>query len=365
MVVTKGGEKMRKTVPTLLVDILHYPHLNFYKNAIKILKEKGIEIKVVVRPRGNLISIFQKEFPDTSFDILGQHRKSISGKIFDLFTRDLALLKYIKKNHCDIGTAVGSINLAHANFFLKKPSIIFSDDLEYKLVTNLVKPFATHLVIPACSVSNGQNLLKYKGFKELAYLHPNYFHPNKRVLEPYNIEPNEYVFIREVSNSSLNYKNLEMGRLSKLLEYLEEMELKILLSIEDKSLVNLFEDKCIILKEPVEDIHSLLHYANLTISSGDSMARESCLVGTPAIYTGGREMAVNSELIKRSLMFKQNNGQQIENKIKYLIDKDVKKDVGIRVKKLIKNEWSDTTQVIIDILMGSFLPDYSLIEKYK
>lgn len=351
--------------PSVVIDILHYPHLNFYKNAIKILKDKDINVDVILRPRGNLISIFQKECPGVSFVSIGKHRRTIFGKVFDLIERDRALFNYIKKIKSDVGTAAGSINLAHAYFFLRKPSIIFVDDIENKLPNYLVKPFATKFVVPIYASELGKNVLKYNGFKELAYLHPNHFKPNKEALEQYNLNPYEYVFIREVSNASLNYRNLEMGRLSKILNYLKEMNLKILLSIEDKTLINLFEDYCIILKEPVEDIHSLLHYAILTISSGDSMARESCLVGTPAIYTGGRDMAINNELIERSCMFKVNGETNIKDTIKYLIENDVKKEVKLKIKCAIKQEWVDTNEVILNIIMGSIYDDYSLIDKYK
>ena len=37
-------------------------------------------------------------------------------------------------------------------------------------------------------------------------------------------------------------------------------------------------------------MHTLLYYAKCVISSGDTVAREAALLGTPAIYIGGRDM---------------------------------------------------------------------------
>ncbi|RLC74470.1 MAG: hypothetical protein DRI61_16555, partial [Chloroflexi bacterium] len=331
--------------PSVIIDILHYPHINFYKHAIKALAEKKINVHVTLRPRGNLVSISQKECPNVPFVLIGQHAKNLFGKMLDMIGRDILFLFYLKKAKCNAGTAAGSISLSHASFLLRVPSIIFVDDVEYRSPNYLVMPFATWFVVPKCITTGGKNLLKYAGFKELAYLHPNHFTPNKKALEPYNLDPYEYVFIREVSSASLNYQKMKMGRLSKILDYLKQKDLKIVLSIEDKSLIDLFKDHCIILKEPVEDIHSLLSFAHFTISSGDSMARESCLVGTPAIYTGGRDMAINNELIKRSCMFKVEDEESIKNTIDYIINNDVRKEVETKIKYAIEHEWVDTTQV--------------------
>lgn len=348
---------------SVVIDILHYPHVNFYKHAIKVLEEKDVDVHVILRPRGKLVSIFEKECPDAPFVLIGQHRKSILGKMTDMVERDIAFLRHLRKIKFDAGTGFGSINIAHETRFFGKPAIIFGDDIEYKLVYYLIKPFATQLVMP--SSARGKNLLKYKGFKELAYLHPNHFTPDKKALEPYNLDPYEYVFIREISSASLNYRRAEMGKLSKIMDYLKQMDLKILLSIEDKSLIDLFKDYCIILKEPIADIHSLLHFAAFTVSSGDSIARESCLVGIPSIYTGGRDMAINNELIRRSCMFKVEDEKSIKNMINYILKNDIKKEVEAKIKYAIKEEWVDTTQVILDVLLGTIYNDDSLIEKYK
>lgn len=283
--------------PSVIVDITHSPHVNLYKNAIKILMKNNFVVNVALRPRGRLISIFKKECPDVPYFIIGHHRKNITGKMLDLIERDVGLYKYFRKNRFDIGTG-GGINLTHIAPLLGKPSVMFIDDIEYKLTYYLYKPFATYVVIPWHIPASGGNVLKYSGFRELAYLHPDYFKPNESALEQYNLDPYEYVFIREVSSASLNYRNMEMGRLTKILDHLKRKGLKILLSIEDKSLVHLFKKDCIIIEEPIEDIHSLLKYALFTVSSGDSMARESCLVGTPTIYTGGEIWQLIENLLK-------------------------------------------------------------------
>ena len=346
----------------IVVDILHYPRINLFKNVILYLINKGIVVKIVVLPRGNLKSILEYEYglPCESF---GHYRSSLPGKLLDFAIRDVLLFNYLYKNQYDV--VMGSINLTHAAFVLRKPSVMLEDDIEYKMGYYPYKYFATNILIPDCIHARGKNILKYKGFKELAYLHPNHFKPSPSILREYGLAPNNYVFIREVSNTTLNYSGLEEGLLSEVCPYLKDMGFDIVLSLENKELKRQYEDYCTILNEPVSDIHSLLHYASLTIASGDSMSRESCLVGTPAIYTGKRDMAINRELIKKGCFFKVDDVSNVMQQVKKIIENDIKKETEYTIQKAIKNEWEDTTQVIIDVLLSKLYKDDTLIEKYK
>jgi predicted glycosyltransferase len=344
------------------IDITHYPRMNLFKNVIFNLIEEGIDIKITVLPRGNLTTMLEQEYK-LPFVVVGQYRTSSIQKLLSYTIRDIKMRNYLRKNECD--AVLGSVTSIHAGFILRKPSIMVEDDIEYKLNYYAYKYFATNIVMPECIHAHGKNISQYKGFKELAYLHPRYFTPSTSVLREYDLKPNNYVFIREVSCTSLNYHRLAEGLLSEICPYLRDMGFDIVLSLENKELRRQFEDHCIILNEPVSDIHSLLHYASLTIASGDSMARESCLVGTPAIYTGKRDMAINRELIKRGCFFKVDDVSNVMQQVKKIIENDIKKETEYIIQKAIKNEWEDTTQVIINVLLSKLYKDESLIEKYK
>jgi predicted glycosyltransferase len=351
---------------SVFVAIGHYPHVNFYKNAIQELKRRGIEIKLIVQPRGNLTAIVEHEI-GLPFKSIGHHQSALYQKAINLLFNDIKTFSYVIKNSCDVATGVcGGIELAHATFICRKPSVIFEDDIEQRLVYYLYKPFATRIVVPHHVPAKGHNILKYNGFKELAYLHPNYFIPREDVLKEYGLGPESYVFIREVSNTTTNYYGLKEGSLAKICPELRTMGFDIVLSLENKTLKNLYKDYCTILQEPVSDIHSLMHYAAFTIASGDSMSRESCLLGTPAIYTGGRNMSINSELEKMGCLLRCEPEKQ---QILTLASKILKNNLKARTKQIIgeamATEWEDTTQVIINNLLAVLYKDDSLIEKYK
>ena len=331
----------------IVVDLVHPADVNFYKNAIKLLIEKGEDVILVVRSRGILVSILEREI-DLPINIIGKHYSSLFGKIFGAIKRDINLFYFFKKLDIDISTSF-SPHPCRASRILGKPSIVFDDDYVYKLTFYLSKIFATRFVIPDSIPSYGKNIYKYHGFKELAYLHPQYYKSNKKILNKYELEKDKYIFVREIAGVSLDYKKSVMD-LSKITKSLVKEGFKVILSLEDKSRKELFIDHCVILKEPIEDIYSLLKYSAFTISSGDTMAREASLLGTPSIYTGGRALPVDEDLIKNKCMFKVDELNNVEDIAKNIIKSNWKIKVQNIIKQKIENEWDDTTEIIINNL---------------
>lgn len=345
--------KEDNTFPNILVSIEHPADVNFYKNAIDLLNKKNINTHLIVRPRGRLVQIIEKEYPNMSCTPISRYYSTLLGKIFGLLEKNIKFISFLRKNKIDAVTGFADFCVAQAAQILRKPSVLFTDDYEYKPGFYLAKFSATRLVIPASIPVAGKNIVKFNGFKELAYLHPNYFKPNENVLKEYGLKQNAYVFIREISGTSLNYKSSN-SILFDLLPYLSDMGFDLLLSLENKSLEEKLENKCTILREPVHDIHSLIKYAALTISSGDTIPRESCLVGTPAIYTGRRDMCVNKELIEMGCMFKVNDIPETLNTVKNIVENNLDKKVEESIRQAIKQKWDDTTEVIVDNLMSTW-----------
>lgn len=90
-----------------------------------------------------------------------------------------------------------------------------------------------------------------------------------------------------------------------------------------------------------------MHFALLTISSGDTMARESCLTGTPVIYTGGRYMSVNTELVRKGVFFEPDSDHTVMDLVTMIRTANIKEKTGETVRQALLNEWEDTTEVIV------------------
>lgn len=335
----------------IVIDLRHYPHVNFFKNVVDVLKQKHHSIELVVLDRGRLLDIAREEYPDENIKKLGRYFKSRLGLLRKVIVRETLILKYLIRVKPDVTTGVGSFLMGLGSSILRIPSVQFYDDFEYKLNYNLAKYFSSKFVIPDSIVDDGKNVTKYKGFKELAYLHPSYFTPNKEILTQYTLKPDNYVFIREVSKISLNYRKSQNNGLLEIIKYLNKKKLPILLSLEDKSFSKTYDPYCHILQEPIEDIHSLINFASFAISSGDTMAREAALLGTPAIYTGGRKMCINKPLIEKGIILKIEDETAIKHKIDEILNSNFKIQCKEIIEEAISNEWDNTTDIIVENIL--------------
>lgn len=335
----------------IIIDLVHSADINFYKNVVNLLYKEGHEVDFIIRPRDNIIDVFENEFPDTSYKIIGKHHSHLSGKIYSLVKRDMMLFSYLRKIDFDVVTSFAGFYIAQAARLLNKPSVLFYDDYEYKMNFYLCKVSASrYVVMPKTIPSNGKNISKHNCLKELAYLSPKYFKPDPKILEVFGLKEQKYIFLREAEYSSLNYKNRRI-EISSFIEHIRDFGFDVIALSHDKLAKKELSDAGCIIIEKSTDVHSLLSYAALTIAAGDTMARESCLVGTPAIYTGSRDMYANSELINRGCMFKAITGQDVLDTMQYIIKNNVKNDVRKNIDYAIRYEWEDTTDIILKHLL--------------
>jgi len=188
-------------------------------------------------------------------------------------------------------------------------------------------------------VEESKNVGIFNCLKEWSYLSPKWFNPDEEVLKKYGLKPYSYVFVREVSNKSFNYYDQEDAIICSISSQISE-KLPVVLSLEDKSIQSKFPVNWIQLEEPVDDIHSLIYYSKLVISSGDSMAREGAMLGVPSIYCGIREMKANKLLIdKGSLLHLP--GKSALTKINNLIIDTFNPDYQLEFRKQLLTQWDD------------------------
>lgn len=325
----------------ILFDLNHPVDVNFFKFSMQKLREQGHYVHVIFRKRGKLENILRYELPGFPVTEFGVHMTGFSNKIISQLKRDYTLVPFLKKEKFDLVVCFGPTSALSAKY-CSIPYLAFDDDFEYKIPFYHANWFSTRHIYPDFIKYSNSKVFKYHGFKELAYLHPDVLNLSDNVLKEYSLAENEYIFIREISNISLNYKD-ESTMLTGLVSEIVKLGYKIVLSVENKELSELFEKDCILLEEPVTDIYSLLFYSKMVITSGDTMAREAALLGVPIIYTGGRKMAMNKPLVDRGLMFEMDEINEIVMKL----TKENYSNFKEKNSSLIRHEWENTTSVIL------------------
>lgn len=300
----------------ILFDLLHPADVNLFKGTMYALTRVGHEIYIMYRERGVLAKIVANELSDFPIIKIGNHRRGLLRKIYGGIQRDLKCLPFLKSTGIDVVICQG-IACGIACKLLGIKIIHFDDDNEYRLTYLLGKYLSDVDIVPEFLGVRGKNIISFNGVKELAYLHPTIFKPDNGVLKDLGLEEYSYVFVREIASISLNYKE-DFNLLGTILDLLTGMNLKVVLSIEDKTKIQEYPENVILLKEPVNSLHYLLFFAKFVISSGDTMAREASTSGTPCIYTGGREMRSNQYFVSSQMMFCLNEPEKVIAKIKEL-----------------------------------------------
>ena len=336
----------------IIFDLNHPAQVNFFRITIYSLLNKGHRVYLSVLDRGCLRDIAKREFPDVPIYVTGKHRGNCLSVILEAniakFFRMFRLCFLLKP---DIGVSTAGFVMGLVFRLMGRPNIQFNDDPERKTVIFLQKKTANILSLPIFC-ENQSNVRRFGALKEWAYLSPQYFAPDINVLKKYDLQPYNYLFVREVSNGSLNYKTQESGIISKVADRFPS-NIKVLLSLEDKKSANTYPLDWILLEEPIEGIHSLIYYSKYLISSGDSMPREAAVLGVPAIYCGVRDMKANRVMVNEKMLI-HCSLEACLYKLKQGINdnRNVKQQEEFR--QILHREWDDVNEYI-----------ESLINEYK
>ena len=296
--------------------------------------------------RGKLPRILENELSQYPVHYVGKHEGSTWSIIVEANIEKLfRLFLFALREKIDIGISVGSFTLGTVLSLMGKPNLQFDDDPERHVNVLLEKLSSTRLYFPPI-IAPHKNVENMQALKEWAYLAPAYFSPDIRALEPYGLQPGEYIFVREVSTGSLNYQEQEAGSVASFGDRFPR-NYQVLLSLEDKKTIGHYPEEWILLQEPLPDIHSLLYYSRMIVSSGDSMAREGALLGVPSAYVGIRCMKANQLLADRNMLFKKSPAE-MPSFMQQLVDDQIKVETQEAFRSLLVEEWDDVTSFIVD-----------------
>ncbi|MBO9200508.1 MULTISPECIES: DUF354 domain-containing protein [Niastella] len=325
----------------ILFDIKHPAQLNLFKGLTNELRQENWEVTICYLQRGKLPNIIKSEYPNFQLIPVGSShgtRWSIlwNGNI----KRTLFFLDLIKKGKYNICVAASSIPLALACKIAGIPIIQFYDDPERKQVNQINASLSSQLFFPPI-VKKNHKISVFNCLKEWSYLSPNRFHPAEKIPDKYGLTPHDYIFVREVSNKSFNYYNQQDGIIGGFAGKINPNK-KVVLSLEDKSYKSRYPKHWIILQEPVEDIHSLIYYSRMVISSGDSMAREGAMLGVPSVYCGIRKMKAN-DMLKQLGMLEHLPAESALPFINKALEKKFNAEKQTRIRNKLLNQWDDMT----------------------
>jgi len=244
--------------------------------------------------------------------------------------------------------------VAHVAWTLGKKSIIFNDTEHAELAQKMTYPFCDVICTPTSFKKDaGIKQIRYKGYHEMAYLHPAYFSPNPEVLRELGVEVGEpFVILRFISWGA--HHDVGQHGINNKLALVQELEKfgKVFISSEGE-MAEEFDRYRIRISS--ENIHSVLHYATLCVGEGATMAVESAILGTPSIYVSSLAgtMGNFSELEEKyGLLFNYSDSEAALKKALELIkDPELKKTWSLKRAALLKDK-IDVTEFMVKLIEG-------------
>ena len=265
----------------IVVDINHPAHVHFFKNFIREMEERGHQVVITASQKDLAYTLLQKY--GFTYIPLGCYGDSLLKKLVNLPLLDLRMYNVLKKMNPDISVGIGSIRAAHASLLLKKPCISFEDTEHATEQIRLYLPFAASVCTPSCYRGDiGPKQIRYNGYHELAYLHPDRFTPNPTVLTELGLtEGDPFIVVRFVSwQASHDVGQHGIRDKVGLVKALEEYG-RVLITSEGALPEEL---QAYQIRVSPEKLHDLLYYATLYVGEGSTTASECAVLGTHAIY---------------------------------------------------------------------------------
>lgn len=269
----------------VLFDVGHPGHVHLFRNAIRSLQGMGHRTMVTSRDKectGDLLDAYGLDHRE-----LSRMTGSGAGVAGEWAVRTARLL--VTAHRFDPDVLVGVLNpaVAQVGRLLGRRTVIYDDSEASRLAGRLTHPFADVVCTPSgYSRSLGSKQVRYEGYHELAYLHPNRFDPTAVDLGRYGVDTTEpYSVLRFVSwdaHHDVARRGLSAAGKRRLVTDLAERG-PVYISSEGPLPSDLCEHR---LPVPPVALHHLLAHARLYVGDSGTVSTEAALLGTPAIRVG-------------------------------------------------------------------------------
>lgn len=267
----------------ILIDIGHPGHVHLLRNLADELKKRGHSLHYSVRDIP-VAKRLMEHYGMTPWVDLGGKKDSLIGKAKTVIGQDIQLLRYVRRNHIDLGLSSGLV-LSHISKLTRMKSIMFDDDDDAAepLIVKYGHPLTNIVFTPDCIRRKTKRAVYYAGTHELAYLHPHRFSPNPNVLQHAGIQEGERFFIMRFvalkGHHDVGQQGLTLEQKKALVELLKPHGRVIITS--ERAIEPEFEQYR--LPVPPEEIHSLMSYSSLFLGDSQTMTSEAAVLGVPAL----------------------------------------------------------------------------------
>ena len=261
----------------------HPAHFHLFKNVAKNLSANGKNVFFVIKQKDILEKLLQDEGL-TYTKIREGRTHSKLAMVRSVLQMEWGMVQFIRRNKIDL--LIGTTLSFAARVFTKAKVIVVNED-DASVVPMFAKisyPLANEILNP-CVCNSGKwdkKAVKYNSFQKLAYLHPNYFMPDKSVVEKYFSAEKPYFLLRFAKLNAHHdggISGIDTKIAEKLIKILEQHGNIYITS--ERELEPQFEQYRLNIN--LLDIHHIMYFSTIYIGDSQSMAVEAAMLGVPSI----------------------------------------------------------------------------------
>lgn len=270
----------------VLVYMGHPAHFYLYKNTISQLREHGHLVEILIKKKDILQLLLDNQRWEYH-NILQEGRKNSKlGMLIGMFKRAWRLNSFVRQYRPEVLTGT-SVENSFIGPLRHIPVINCNEDdaAVVPLYAKLSYPGANAILNPRVCNSGkwDSKATKYPGYQELAYLHPNHFTPDSKIVSSYGIDTTKPYFVMRFASLNAHHdsgiKGINTDIAQRLIDILKPHG-RIYITSE-RPLEPQFEQYRI--KIIPLDMHHVMAFASLYIGDSQTMAAEAGVLGVPFV----------------------------------------------------------------------------------
>jgi len=280
----------------ILIDTGHPAELHFFSHIAEQLEKNGHSVFFVIREKDCALPIAKNLH--LKFISKGRGSNAVFFKPFYFIRALWVLYTTARKMKPDILVSFASPYAGVIARIFKKPHMAFLDTEHGKLLRWLDKNFSSHIITPSCFQQElGAKQITIDTYKELAYLSPAYFTPNKSIINEYNL-PGSFILVRLVNHGAMHDLSKKQWNHKSKLQWVAQLAQKypLIISSEIKLPAELEPYR---LTAPSQMFHQVLAHARLVVGESATVAAESAVLGVPSVYIEYSSRGYVDELEKK------------------------------------------------------------------
>lgn len=293
----------------VLLTIDHPAWVHQFHHIVKTLTERGDKVRVIAIDRGGAGELLRRY--GIEYTCCGQTTgKGVLQKTWLLFWLSLEHSFQGLRFRPDVFIGRASPMQAVASWVCRKPHLLYEDTEVSKLSLRICKRLSTKILTPRTFLTDlGPKQERVDTYKELFYLHPAVFTPDREALRAVGFNPDEKYLILRFSawNASHDIGRRGLDTAGKLaLAQQFSRYARVYISDENPLEESLEAYR---LPTPYHLIHHVLAFATLVYSEGATMSSEAAVLGTHALYVNTIVSGTTREQCERyQLLYNFNDG---------------------------------------------------------